>query len=166
MPYTKLVKHEEALTKRDVVKAAVKETVAGAALGGVSGLIGRWGVSFFNPGVASAVGSAGTLFAMGAIAAPLIMLPSIIANCLIEESDILRKSPHMREFLKDTARFALQVAGVAAAAAMLSTPIGPAVICMMVIPAIFYALKSICNVVNALFENEPAAVSATPVAAM
>lgn len=154
---TKKINHHERLTKAQVVKRAAGEAIIGGALGGVCGLFGKWGLSFFNPAMTSVVGSVGTLVATGAIAAPLIFIPTIITDCLIENSEALKQSPHTKEFLKDTARLLLQIAGVAAAAAILSTPIGPTVVCMMVIPAIYYALKSICNVVNSMYESEPAA---------
>jgi hypothetical protein len=136
-----------------VVNGAI-EAGCGAVLGGLSGLIGQYGVSFFSSVVANAAGSFGTFAALGAIAAPLVFLPQLLANYAIENNDYLNKHPYFKDFLKDTSRLVLQIGAVAAAAAMLSTPIGPTVICMMVIPAIYYLLSSICNAINALSDYD------------
>lgn len=153
--------HPAKLTKTHIVKRAAVEAVTGAVVGGFSGLFGKFGVSIFNPAVAHAAGSFSTFAAVGAIAAPLVFIPTIISDCLIEESEFLNRSPHVKEFVKDTARLALQLGAIASAAAMLSTPIGPTIICMMVIPAIYYMLKSICNLVNAVNAEEPTVPSAS-----
>lgn len=142
------------VTTSHIAGVALCEAAAGAALGGISGLFGKLGLSIFNPTLASAAGSFLTFATVGAIAAPLVILPTILSDCLIENMAFLEKRPNAKEFIKDTSKLLLQIAAIAAAAAILSTPIGPTVICMMVIPVIYYVLKSICNLVNALNENE------------
>lgn len=148
--------HHAKVTKTQILKRAGIEAVTGAGLGGVSGFFGKAAISMFNHSAVHHVGSLTTFAAVGAIAAPLIFIPTLISDYLIEESESLRRCPNLKSFLKDTARLCLQIGAVASAAAMMSTPIGPTVLCMMIIPAIFYLVKSICNLVNAVEDNEPA----------
>jgi hypothetical protein len=136
------------LTPCKIVTKGATEAAFGALLYGASGYIGRYGVSFFSPSVACAVGSFATFAALGAVAAPLMLLPKLLTDLLIERSDYLNRNPHLKVFVIDTTRLLLQIAAVAAAAAILTTPIGPTIICMMVIPAIYYVLKTICDLVN------------------
>lgn len=122
------------------------------ALGGlIGGSIGKWGMSFFNPSAAALAGSIGTFALMGAIAAPLTVIPHKITSHFLNNNEFLKTHPNLKGFLKDTATFLYYLGAVAAAAAMLSIPVfGPTVLAMMIIPAAFYAIKTLCAVINGI----------------
>ncbi|MBA2649850.1 MAG: hypothetical protein H0U75_09715 [Legionella sp.] len=149
------------IRKSQVIKKAGALAVGGALLGGVSGLSGKMGLSFFESNIGHAAGPFLTFAKVGAIAACISFIPTIGINLAIDNIYSLEERPNLKEFLKDTANFAIQIGAIAAAAALLSTPIGPTVICMLVIPALFYFVKSICNIINAVNAEETPLPSAS-----
>lgn len=147
-------KKNNQLTTTDIILTGAVVAPIGALVGGISGGLGKCAVSFFNPAMASAAGSFLTFAAVGAIAAPLMILPKLITDYLINKSHFLNKHQNLKEFLENTSTFLLTLGAVAASAAILGTPIGPTIICMMVIPAVLYAINAICSAINAFFNPD------------
>ena len=133
-----------------MIAATVIAAPFGYVAGGIGGSISRWGVSFFNPALASAAGTFGTFGVMGALSAPLTIIPSLLLDHAFKNSKFLNENPILKSFLYDTASILLNVATTCAAAAILGfPPFGATTICMMALPVTFYALKQLCNAVNA-----------------
>ena len=135
-----------------VAGVLIAEAIAapvGALVYGVTGILGKSCLSFFNSSAASAVGGFSTFAAVGAIAAPLAILPHKISDHLITNSSFLKKHPFLQKFLSDTVYLLLNLASVTAATAMLSLPLVPTVMCAMIIPAAFYLLNQLINVIQA-----------------
>ena len=131
-----------------LVNAAL-EIPAGALVGGIQGSLGKALFSFFNAPLASTVGGFGTFAGIGAIAYPLIFLPKLLADHLIDNSAFLARNPNFKAFVSETSSLLVSLGAVTAAAALLGTPLAPTVISMMVIPAVLYVLSTVCNVINA-----------------
>lgn len=135
------------LTPGAIVFGAALSAPVGALCGGITGSLGKLSLSLFSPGIGG-FGSFATFAGIGAIAAPLTILPKLLTDYLYNNSAYLKKHPYLKSFLKDTTGMLLSAGAIAAAAAMISSPIGLSVACMMVIPTIFYVLKTLCNVIN------------------
>lgn len=143
------------LTSRDVIGYSLLAAPAGALVSGISGSLGKWGLSLFNPSIVSSAGGLATFAGIGAIAAPLLILPKLlIDHFVINKSVFLELNPNLKEFVQDTSDLLLTLGAVTAAAAMLGSPLGVTVLCLMVVPAILYVLNTIVNAVNALQEYE------------
>ena len=126
----------------------------GALSGGFTGSLGKASCSFFNSSVTSTVGGFATFAAVGAIATPLVVMSSLLVNHFIDNSDFLSRHPNAQRFMKDTSTLLLELAAVAAAAAMLGTPVGATVLCMMVIPAACYLLSTLCTAINTCLSSD------------
>ena len=142
------------LTPGKVLVGAAFSVPCGALFGGIMGSFGKAAVSLFNPAVANAAGTFVSFAGMGAIAAPLIIIPRLITDHFLNKSAYLASNPNLKSFLQDTTTLLLNLAAVATAAAIIGSPIGPAVLCMMIIPAAIYLLSTICNVVNACLYSD------------
>ncbi|RUR13591.1 hypothetical protein [Legionella sp. km772] len=137
------------LTTSDVIAESILAMPVGAILGGISGVLGRGAISFFNPVVAGAAGTFGTFAGVGLIALPLTIIPNYITNRLLSQSEFLKKHPRLSGFLADTAEFLITLGAVAAGAALVSSTFAATLTAVMIIPAILYALNTLCNVINA-----------------
>ncbi len=126
----------------------------GTSVGSVCGVFGRCAVSFFSPTMASASGTFWTFAGVGLIAAPLTIIPDYIVKNLLSRSDFLKKNPRLGAFLADTASFLIILGAVTAGAALLSANLPATLVAMMVVPTIIYALKTLCNVINACLAQE------------
>jgi hypothetical protein len=125
--------------------------ISGAAVvGAASGAAGRWGLAFFRPELATTALSYGHYAAMGAVALPLAVLPSLLIDKLTKDSKFFEAHPIFKQAVKDTASLLTVAGGVAGAAFMLSAPIMTTMISMMVIPAALYALSMLKHAFDAL----------------
>lgn len=139
----------EPLTPGGLIIAGAIAAPFGALFGGVEGVLGRYGLSFFNPVMASAAGTFGTFAAMGAIAAPLLIIPKLLTDHFLNKSSFLNQHPNLKGFLADTNALLLSLAATATAALILGLPpLGATVISMMIIPAALYALSTLCRFIN------------------
>lgn len=136
------------LTTSDVIVESILAVPVGAVLGGLSGVVGRGAISFFNPVVAGAAGTFGTFAGVGLIALPLTIIPNYITNRLLSQSEFLKKHPILAAFLRDTADFLITLGAVAAGTALVSSTFPATLTAMMLVPAVLYALNTICNVIN------------------
>ena len=143
------------LNASDVILTSVVSMPFGALLGGISGVLGKGAISFFSPAVASAAGTFGSFAGVGLIAAPLTIIPSFISRHLLSRVDFLNKNPRLYSFVADTADFLITFGAVAAGAALLSSTFPATLMAMMIIPAAIYALKTLCNAINACFGLKP-----------
>ena len=150
MPSSNKPKVPQQLTPGGLIATSILSAPFGYLAGGISGSIGRWGVSFFNPAIASVAGTFGTFGGMGALSAPLMIIPGLLLNHAFNKSKFLNENPNLKAFLTETAGLLLNVATTSAAAAILGfPPFGATTICMMALPVTLYALKQLCNAVNA-----------------
>jgi hypothetical protein len=141
--------NEEALTPGELIIAGGILAPLGALFGGINGILGRYSLSFFNPVLASAAGTFGTFAAMGAIAAPLMIVPKHLTEHFLNKNEYLKEHPNLQGLLLDTNKLLLSMGAVTTAALLLGLPpLGASVIAMMIIPAIVFALSSICRLVN------------------
>lgn len=141
------------------IGVGILEVVAvpvGALGHGVQGIIGKACYSFFNSSATSAVGGFATFAGVGAIAAPLVVIPVMIAHLLIDNSSFLQQHPGLQSVIKDTTILLLNLASVTAAAAILSLPIVPTVMCLMIVPAIAFVLTQLFRAISAAvdYSNE------------
>jgi len=136
------------LTSSDVIAESIVAMPVGALLGGISGVLGRGTISFFNPVLASAAGTFSTFAGVGLIALPLTVIPNYITNRLLSNSDFLKKHPKLAAFVADTSDFLITLGAVAAGTALVSSTFTATLLAVMLIPAVMYALNTICNVIN------------------
>jgi hypothetical protein len=146
-------KNKNRLTPGGIIVAGAISAPFGALAGGIFGSLGQYAVSFFNPAMASVAGSFATFAGIGAIAAPLIIIPRILLDHVLNRSAFLAQRPNFKEFIQDTTSLLLNLAVVATAAAIIGSPIGPTILCMMIIPAAIYLLSTLCRAINACLNN-------------
>lgn len=122
-------------------------------------VIGRYATSFFNPALANAAGTFGTLAAVGAISAPLTILTKMLIDSLIKNSGFFAKHPKLKATLNEATDILLSLATSAAAATMLGLPpLGATVIVSHVVPVAIFAMNAIISSINSLLnliDNEP-----------
>lgn len=143
------------LTPGGVIGNAIISMPFGALAGLVSGSLGKVGISFFSSSMASAAGTAATFAGVGAIAAPLVIIPVYIVNKILANNannEFLKTRPKLAKFLADTANFLITLGAVTASATLLGASWPATIMAMMVIPTIIYALSTLCNVINACFD--------------
>ncbi len=150
-------------TVKDFIRAEAAAVPIGAIHCAVFGIIGKWTYSFFNHAPVNAIANLGAFACMGAIAYPLMIIPMIFTHWLLNKSSFLNQHPRVLDFLKDCFEFAYTAAAVAASAAILGSPIGPAVLGIMIIPAMLLAFKGIVTVVEHLMEDKTNKESPQPV---
>lgn len=127
----------------------------GAVGHGLSGLIGRCGISFFSPAMASAAGTFLTFAGVGLIALPLTVIPSYITRHLLDKTEFAKKHPHLATFLKDTADLLFILGAVAVGAAVFSSSFPVTIMALMILPTAYYALKTLHTVISACLEKKP-----------
>lgn len=135
----------------EVVGAAIVAMPVGYLVGGVLGVVGRGALSFFSPATASAAGNFATFGTVGLIAYPLMIIPEYISKRLLSQSSFLKTHPLLAKALEDTSSFLIQLGVFTAGAALVSSTFPATLAAMMIIPAISWALKMICHLVNACF---------------
>lgn len=150
------------LSAGDVLTNSIVAMPFGALLGGLSGIGGRCAISFFSPAMASAAGTFSTFAGVGLIAAPLMLIPSYITNRLLSKIDFLKAHPKLAAFLADTADFLITLGAVAAGTALISSAFPATLLSVMIIPAVVYALKTLCNVLNVCLGEEEVHRSTAP----
>lgn len=112
---------------------------------GITGTIGKYAYSFFNPAATQAMGGFGTFAGIGALAFPLAYIPTLISNHFLDKSSFLTEHSELKSFLKSSLGFVYSLAATAVAAAIIGSPIGTSVICTMVIPAMILGLATIVH---------------------
>lgn len=137
------------LTREGIVMASAAQVPVGALVKGVSGSIGKYSLSFFNPVLASTAGNFVTFLGMGALTTLIKFIPALVSKHLVDNNDYLNKHPFLKNILNDTIGFSLTLAATVASAAIIGfPPFGATVLCMMIIPTAIYALSMLCNVIN------------------
>lgn len=140
---------EKKLTAGHVLGHAALSVPVGALVYPLFGSLGKFALSFFDSSMASCAGSFGTFAAMGAIAAPLVIIPSIIKDHFLDHSEFLKNYPNLKGFLNATSSFLINLGAITAAAAMLSIPVfGATVISMLIIPAVCNALMALYHTIQ------------------
>ncbi|CAM4454812.1 MAG: hypothetical protein LEGION0403_FIIPPAGN_01265 [Legionella sp.] len=142
------------VSAKDVLLTAGSQAIDGAIGGGVVGVLGKFTGSFFAPGLVSGAGGFIAFAGVGALAALLKWLPEVLTDRYIENNAFLHEHPHLQSIIKASSELAYGFASVAASAALVGSPIGPTLACLMLLPVVVWALRAITEVVNALIEEK------------
>jgi hypothetical protein len=132
------------------------------ALGGVlDGLVVRSALTFFNPAVASGVGSFGSFAAMGAIAAPMRFIHMLAAEIAINKSSFLSSHPRLRKILLETNSLFFYLHAVTFAAMALEMPsTAITIMSMIVLPALMFAIRRAVDIIGYLRNPDQANIAA------
>lgn len=130
---------------------------------GILGDFSKWGCSFFNPSFASTCGSFSTFLGVGALAAPLIIIPALITDHLLEKSPFLQRHLFMKRFLESSLGIIYAIGAVAVSAALIGSPIIPTMVPMLLLPVMLWALINVVNAVQAFTAYLKEDTSAVPV---
>lgn len=125
---------ESIFNPADIIAESIAAAGVGALFGGIRGSVGKCGLSFFNPALASTAGTFFTFAGVGAIALPLAMIPMKIKKLLLENSTFLSDKPVLKQFIDLTSSALIVLTSVTAAATILGTPLGTTLLCMMMLP--------------------------------
>ena len=121
----------------------------GALLNGISGSVGRFSLSFFNPALASSAGTFWTFAGVGAIAGPLALIPLLLKEEFFDKSSLLEDHPTLKDSLSKIAETLIQLGSITSAALILGLPpFGATVISMMVVSVALNTLGSLCLLVS------------------
>lgn len=131
-------------TPLDVVCYGMLFIPVGAAAGGIFGTLGKWGLSIFNSKPNSFADIA-HFAKLGAIAAPLTILPDLLSNYLLDHNSFLEQHPQLKELSKESIRLLFYLNAVVISARLLNEPIGTTVVETMVIPLSVSLLKGLIS---------------------
>ncbi|WP_133136853.1 hypothetical protein [Legionella rowbothamii] len=151
------------INAEDVLLEASTQALSGAIGGGILGIIGKYAGSFFVPELVSGAGGFSAFAGVGALAALLKWLPELLTNQYIDKNVFLKEHPHLQSIIKNSSGLAYSFASVAASAALVGSPVGPTLACMMLLPMICWALNVIRDVMNPLIEEKHFSSEATSV---
>ena len=143
------------MTKSDIAGTVAVSALIGALSTGVGGTISKFGLSLFNPSLASTAGTFGTFAGLGAIAAPLAVIPYLLKQHFFDEKSVLKDHPILKKELSSTFNLINIATSTVTAALILGIPpFGTTVIVALAIPVISHALDSIFTLVSALLNND------------
>ncbi|CAM4454768.1 MAG: hypothetical protein LEGION0403_FIIPPAGN_01264 [Legionella sp.] len=132
----------------EVFARTVTEAGVGAVFGGLAGVVSQYAYSFFSPELVSHAGDVLSFAGVGALAALLKWLPQLLTKDYLNDNDYLAAHPHLKSFIENSLNLAYSFAAVAASAALIGSPVGPTVACMMLVPAINWVLICLNEVLS------------------
>lgn len=127
----------------EVFARTCSEAGVGAVYGGIGGVISKYAYSFFSPEMVNNAGSCLSFAGVGALAALLKWIPQLLTKDYLNNNDYLAEHINLKSFIEKSLNLTYSFAAVAASAALIGSPVGPTVACMMLLPTIAWVLTSL-----------------------
>ncbi|MDR3501016.1 MAG: hypothetical protein P4L79_00360 [Legionella sp.] len=125
------------------------EVGVGAVCGGLGGVVSQYAYSFFSPEMVSNAGGFLSFAGVGALAAILKWIPQLLTKDYLNNHNYLAEHINLKSFIENSLNLVYSCAAVAASAALIGSPVGPTVACLMLFPTITWVLTSLSDGLSA-----------------